>query len=136
MLSKILRKPLVEKLKCGKCGREILVIRFFIGTNHTISMQVFCSGCVNEEELEKACKLCISEEDSLDSLKHDPQEDDPIMGPIIKKAGEEAEKLVLKNRSRGLGDCHKIWEKQKKILKQRGIDWKSPSDMNPSVMFD
>ena len=37
----------------------------------------------------------------------------------------------------GLGFCHVVWRVQKKILKSEyGIDWKSPSDLDPGTMFD
>ncbi len=36
-----------------------------------------------------------------------------------------------------LGGCHKFWEIKKQILKKDyGIDWLSPSELNPFVMFD
>ena len=36
-----------------------------------------------------------------------------------------------------LGFCHIIWRMQKRVLKRDyGINWKSPSDLNPEVMFD
>ncbi len=70
-------------------------------------------------------------------LKHDPKEDDPILGPIIDKIYEEArQKLLAEKGSLGLGSCHEIWRKQKAILQGMGIDWKTPGEMNPEVMFD
>ena len=36
-----------------------------------------------------------------------------------------------------LGFCHIIWRMQKKVLKRDyGINWKSPSDLNPEINFD
>lgn len=71
--------------------------------------------------------------------KHDPQEDDPKLGPIIKEAAEEAQRIVyekhgLTEHQMGIG--HEIWTEQKRILKKKGIDWKSPGEMNPTTMFD
>ena len=36
-----------------------------------------------------------------------------------------------------LGFCHRIWSTKKRILKEKyNIDWKTPAEMNPGVMFD
>lgn len=35
-----------------------------------------------------------------------------------------------------MGTCHRYWARKKELLKQRGIDWKSPSEMNPDIIFD
>lgn len=38
---------------------------------------------------------------------------------------------------RFMGYCHLFWMKKKSILKEEyGIDWRTPSEMNPYVMFD
>lgn len=35
------------------------------------------------------------------------------------------------------GYCHRYWGTKKKILKEKyGIEWKSPADMNPGIIFD
>jgi hypothetical protein len=70
--------------------------------------------------------------------KHDPQEDDPKLGPIIKQAREEARYELFGERSHKieLGDFHAIWGRAKQILKAQGIDWKTPAEMNPHTMYD
>lgn len=36
-----------------------------------------------------------------------------------------------------LGACHVLWGMQKRILRERyGIDWKTPAEQNPDIMFD
>lgn len=36
-----------------------------------------------------------------------------------------------------LGYCHKFWAVKKRILMDEyGIDWKTPSELYPGVMFD
>lgn len=41
------------------------------------------------------------------------------------------------NAPRHMGFCFKYWNAKQELLKQEyGIDWKSPSQMNPRVMFD
>ena len=35
------------------------------------------------------------------------------------------------------GSCHLFWAAKKRILKtQFGLDWESPADLNPNVLFD
>jgi len=36
----------------------------------------------------------------------------------------------------GMGRCHIYWEKKKELLRRRGIDWKTPAEMNPDTLFD
>ena len=36
----------------------------------------------------------------------------------------------------GLGTCHRYWWCKKELLKQSGVDWKSPTEMNLDVIFD
>ena len=78
-------------------------------------------------------------ESYLKMVKHDPQEDDPRLGPIIKEAAEEAKRRVYKRHDltehkQGIG--HEIWTEQKRILSVKGIDWKTPVEMNPGIVFD
>ena len=51
----------------------------------------------------------------------------------------EVEKEVeeeLKGDPRGMGFCHAYWSAKRAALARRGIEWKSPSAMNPKVVFD
>lgn len=67
----------------------------------------------------------------------DPIEADPLFGPRIREAAEEAARAADLAGHHGKGKCHVIWRIQKKILAERhGIVWFSPQDMNPSVFFD
>ena len=35
------------------------------------------------------------------------------------------------------GYCHRLWAETKRILREKyGLDWKTPSEMNPGVLFD
>ena len=55
------------------------------------------------------------------------------------KIEDELERLIVKKIGKGgyLGYCHMYWTTKKEILKDRyGIDWKSPAELNPHVMFD
>ena len=36
-----------------------------------------------------------------------------------------------------LGFCHLFWHTKKRILKEKyGVDWKTPAEENPGVMYD
>ncbi|MBP9867136.1 MAG: hypothetical protein KBC41_03625 [Candidatus Pacebacteria bacterium] len=72
------------------------------------------------------------------SQKIDPKERDPILGKIIRQAHKEAVVQLLEEKfPEGLGYCHVLWGRQQQILKEKyGVDWKSPSDMNPEIMYD
>jgi hypothetical protein len=78
-----------------------------------------------------------------DRIAHDPIENDPIIRSLVRQAEEEAkealekEALAKKVLLLDMGYCYMLWEKQKEILKKRyGIDWKSPDEMNPMILFD
>ena len=35
-----------------------------------------------------------------------------------------------------MGTCHRYWHRKKELLKEEGINWRSPSEMNPDTRFD
>lgn len=57
---------------------------------------------------------------------------------IISRAeGEEARMCAEQGIYPGLGYCHAFWEAKKNVLKEKhDIDWKSPAERNPDVLFD
>ncbi len=34
------------------------------------------------------------------------------------------------------GLCYQIWERQKQLLAERGIAWRTPAEINPDIPFD
>jgi hypothetical protein len=42
----------------------------------------------------------------------------------------------MKDFPQGMGSCHKYWQLKKELLKNVGIDWKTPQECNPRVVFD
>ena len=67
------------------------------------------------------------------SLKHDPVEMSEEYLTVI----DEVEEKIDKNRTLyGMGSCHEIWNLKYQYLLEKGINWKSPSILNPRVMFD
>ena len=55
----------------------------------------------------------------------------------------EAQKLMPDNPERAanlfiqLGSCHRLWDMQKTILKEKyGITWYTPAELNPEIKYD
>lgn len=68
-------------------------------------------------------------------LKVDPvqatQEWEDVIYEVEKEVDEQ-----LKDEPRGMGFCFCYWSAKRAALACRGIEWRSPSAMNPRVMFD
>lgn len=71
-------------------------------------------------------------------MSYDPIEDDPKYKEIFEQVRIEAEKqLEQEGIKKCLGYCHAHWNTMKKILKEKhNIEWKTPAEMNPEIMFD
>lgn len=71
-------------------------------------------------------------------LRADPIDDDPRYAAIIAEAEQAAEaELASIGISFGMGYCYPFWSTKKQILKDRfGIDWQTPEELNPDVLFD
>jgi hypothetical protein len=69
-------------------------------------------------------------------MKHHALEDHPRLRRVVERARREAELELDEGRGQ-LGYCHRVWELQKKILREKyGLDWKTPQEMNPNTLFD
>lgn len=71
-------------------------------------------------------------------LRRDPIETDPNYAEAFRTIDDEV-KAELSNDPtyRGPGDFDRYWQAKKALLKRRyGIEWKTPGEMNPDVMFD
>lgn len=69
-------------------------------------------------------------------INHDPIEHDPAIAPLIDEADKLAQREV-ENHKQQMGVCHLYWRTKKRILKEQfGIDWQTPAEMNPGVLFD
>ena len=68
-------------------------------------------------------------------LKVDPVQATPQWEEIIYEVEKEVDE-ELKDEPRGMGFCHSYWSAKRAALARRGIEWRSPSSMNPRVMFD
>lgn len=68
-------------------------------------------------------------------LKADPIERTPEWEENYYEAEKEADRR-LKDVPRGMGFCHAYWPTLRAVLAERGIEWHSPSELNPRMMFD
>ena len=59
---------------------------------------------------------------------------------LVKKKVEKRVKQILMDEygtTNGLGMCHTYWRIKKQILRDDyGIDWCTPAEMNPGILFD
>lgn len=71
-------------------------------------------------------------------IKRDPVESDPRYKSIFKNIDAEVEQTLQDHPQRGsMGFVHLVWDTKKRILKQKyNIDWLSPAEMNPHILFD
>lgn len=77
----------------------------------------------------------ISMWESMRTIKYDPVQLTKVWDDNIYDVEMECD-LALKDEPAGMGFCHSYWSEKKAALAKRGIAWKSPSVMNPGVMFD
>lgn len=72
----------------------------------------------------------------LGHLRQDPVEFTYRWEDIYYKVQQRLDERFA-NAPRHMGFCFKFWSAKQELLKNEyGIDWKSPSQMNPRVMFD
>ena len=68
-------------------------------------------------------------------LKFDPVERSLKWEEVIYRVEKECDE-ILKNEIQRMGFCFVYWSTKEKVLAKYGIRWKSPSLMNPGVIFD
>ena len=67
------------------------------------------------------------------NLKNDPVEMSEEYLAVI----DEIDEKIAQNRTcYGMGSCFEIWNLKEEFLLEKGIVWRSPSLLNPRVMFD
>lgn len=103
-----------------------------LGASEDVHAQI----CLYERNIEHADNGEYDLVEQEGHLKRDPVE----WSSAYEKVIDEVERLVdeeLEDHPRGMGFCFAYWSAKKHILLDRfGIEWRSPSEMNPGVMFD
>ena len=71
-------------------------------------------------------------------MKRDPIEETQEFKNALVKIQSELDELnkELDERGMNMGSCHIYWARKKKLLKELGIDWKTPAECNPHIIFD
>ncbi len=67
------------------------------------------------------------------SLRREPVEMTEEYLSVIDRVEEKVEK---NRKTRGCGSCHEVWSLMRRYLAEYGVTWRSPTEMNPSVLFD
>ena len=68
-------------------------------------------------------------------LRSDPLDSNPHFRTVMAMVDELAETETEDYAE--MGGCHVFWAAKQRILKsQFGLDWQSPADLNPDVIFD
>lgn len=56
---------------------------------------------------------------------------------VVKQVEEEVKKIMEEKDIRGMGSCYTFWDEKQRILKEKhGITWRTPTELNPDVIFD
>lgn len=73
-----------------------------------------------------------------EELKHDHIEQTPEFKEALKIIQPELDELRKQLDAQGnfMGSCHQYWSRKKELLKSVGIDWHSPAECNPHIIFD
>ena len=75
--------------------------------------------------------------DSVHESKRDAKEYDPEYQNVIKEVVAEVQTEMKQSGSYGkFGSVHEFTHLKKEKLKARGIEWRSPSELNPGASFD
>ncbi|GEM_PF-783492 len=102
-----------------------------------------CGAVKPFESLEECQRTCeqprpAPKKRPSSGLYYDPVEDDPRYADVFRQIdGEVKAALAGHPRKGSMGFVHVIWETKKQILKNRyNIDWRTPAELNPQVLFD
>jgi hypothetical protein len=75
--------------------------------------------------------------DRIDESKFDAREVDPSTEVVIHQVEREvAAEMKAKGTSGRPGSIHTFWKLKKDRLKAKGIEWRSPAELNPDENFD
>lgn len=68
----------------------------------------------------------------MSPIRVDPIESTPDYQAAMVKVQPELDKLP-----QGFGtNVYAFWATKKRLLKEEGVDWKTPAEMNPEILFD
>lgn len=127
----------------GRCKAMIEKFRFDQASGRCVAyLYDGCGPLVPFHAIEQCRQLCEAAQPVLkkraSGLYYDPVEDDPRYAEVFRKIDAEVQEALANHPQRGsMGFVHLVWETKKRILLQKySIDWKTPAELNPQVMFD
>lgn len=133
-----------EKPVNGPC--KALIEKYHFDQQSRKCKPYFYDGCgevVPFDTLEECRQLCEEgrpepKKRGTSGLYYDPIEEDPRHAEVFSKIDAEVnEALGITTKGGGRGYIHVIWETKKRLLKHKyNIDWRTPAELNPHVMFD
>ncbi len=104
------------------------------------------------EVMKEVYTLFVKEEieRSEEYLAWEEETDDPVLKSFYNSQREATEKQINEAKRllpddpeqaaqvfMQLGSCHRLWDMQKTILKEKyGITWYSPDELNPEIIYD
>lgn len=75
--------------------------------------------------------------DYIHDSKYDAKEYDPKYQKMIKDVEDEVRGEMKRDGSFGrFGSVHTFWHLKKEKLRVRGVEWRSPSEVNPNTNYD
>lgn len=114
------------------------VYRFTTATNSVGGRMV--DLVVLDGELAWSCRLSYRRDGQFEyysSMRHDALEFKAAYTNLFAEVERSVEqKMGGPSAPRPLGSCHTFWRHKKEMLKERGINWRSPPELNPLVVFD
>lgn len=143
-LFEILLRFIKEALKNDKLDEEIKYeIKQVLKLNLLLKDNTIPSGVLDKKLTDAITKLFTAEElmniilnPSLNTLKVDPVEYTWEWEYIYYSLEDELDAL-LAHVPKGMGFCFHYWSAKEDLLRKKyNIQWKSPSVMNPNVIFD
>jgi hypothetical protein len=74
--------------------------------------------------------------DPFAGMKHDPQEDNPRLRDAFRAADAYAHRRTANDPPR-MGGIYTYWRFKKEfLLREYGIHWKDPAELNPNIAID
>jgi hypothetical protein len=138
----------------GSC--KAMMDRYYFDQKYGLCREYIYDGCgpvVPFDTLEECRALCEPVSTSSGQMKpteakpvvnkrsglyYDPVEDDPRYAEVFKTIDDEVKGLLADHPQRGAeGFVNIYWSIKKSLLERKyNIDWRSPGEMNPHVLFD
>lgn len=109
-------------------------------TNDTGQVFRHVSYAMSENGLSWIFHANISEDGNYEGnffFRHDEKGEDPKYRSLFRQIDNQIDaEMRLEGMTNGFGRCHHYWARKKELLKERGIIWYSPKELNPDTRFD